>query len=190
MQKLAATRAASASAANPEEDDRELARQLRERLARVGRQEGIEFSFAGKIGNTRSAHRAIAFSRTPQSLPTTTSTSTSTSTPTTDSQDRFVTALFAAYFEGAADITSHAALAAVAAGAGLDGARMLAWLDGDEDAGGAEVDAEDRAARDRGLRGVPNFTVQGRRLDGAQDVQEFLDLFIKIKEEEQGLAPE
>lgn len=56
---------------------------------------------------------------------------------------------------------------------------MLAYLDSEDEQenGGNEVDA--------GIRGVPNFTVQGRRLDGAGDVQEFLDLFIKIKEEKE-----
>lgn len=209
LQKLVASRPPSACAAEhgvPSDQDREQARQLRERLARIGRQAGIEFSFGGRIGNTRSAHRAIAFSRNPASLAPTTTTNTTTdttnnttntSTPSTnpaprdpsESQDRFVTALFAAYFEGTADVTSHESLADVAASAGLDRARMLAWLDGGE--GGDEVDAEDRATRDLGLRGVPSFTVQGHRLDGAQDVQDFLDLFIKIKEEEgRGLAQE
>ncbi|KAI1110055.1 thioredoxin-like protein [Nemania sp. NC0429] len=178
LQKLVATRGASTTDSNPNPDsDRQAVGQLRERLARIGRQAGIEFSFAGKIGNTRSAHRAIALSKT---------LSSSDSDSPADSQNRFVAALFAAYFEGTADITSHEALADVAAGAGLDGARMLAWLGGEGDEGGAEVDAEDRAARDAGLRGVPSFAVQGRRVDGAQDVQDFLDLFIKIKEEEGG----
>ncbi|KAI1825761.1 thioredoxin-like protein [Xylaria intraflava] len=143
------------------------AAQLTDRLASIGRQEGIVFSFAGKIGSTRSAHRAIAYSRT-EAGP--------------GAQDAFVTALFAAYFEGDADITSYADLASVAETAGLDGAAMRAWLD--SGAGGAEVDAEDAAARAAGLRGVPCFTVLGRRVDGAGDVQDFMDAFVAVKEAE------
>ncbi|KUI67847.1 hypothetical protein VM1G_02640 [Cytospora mali] len=37
---------------------------LQNRLASLGRQHGIVFSFAGRIGNTRDAHRLIAMSRT------------------------------------------------------------------------------------------------------------------------------
>ncbi|KAI0440733.1 thioredoxin-like protein [Xylaria telfairii] len=168
LQKLASTRSKfNPDLAATEEETKELAQQLTARLASIGRQEGIVFSFGGLIGNTRSAHRAIAFSRT---LP-------------GDAQDRFVTALFAGYFEGSVDITSHEALAEVAAGAGLDRAAMLAWLDSGR--GGEEVDDEDRTARARGVKGVPCFTVQGARIDGAQDVQDFMELFVKVKEEEQ-----
>ncbi|KAI3338404.1 putative thioredoxin [Ustulina deusta] len=171
LQKLAGSRP-DASAAEVEE----LARRLRDRMASMGREEGVAFSFRGKIGNTRSAHRAIAFGGK------TTGRDSSSSSSSWDAQDRFVMALFAAYFEGAADITSHADLADVAASVGLGRAEMLAWLDGGE--GGEEVDAQDRAARDMGLRGVPYFTVQGRAMDGAREVQDFLELFVKIKEEE------
>ncbi|KAI1747846.1 putative thioredoxin [Xylaria castorea] len=175
LQKLASTR----SKANPDltatdEDNGELARQLKTRLATIGRQEGIPFSFRGKIGNTRSAHRAIAFSKMHPGLQ---------NEPAQKVQDRFVTALFEAYFEGDADITSHEALADVAASVGLDRATMLAWLDSGE--GGEEVDEEDRAARARGVKGVPCFTMQGAMVDGAQDVQDLLEMFVKVKEEEQ-----
>ncbi|KAK5632513.1 hypothetical protein RRF57_008227 [Xylaria bambusicola] len=153
--------------ASPEET-RDLAARFRERLTSIGREVGVAFSFRGKIGNTRSAHRAIEYSRTCSAV---------------DAQDRFVMALFAAYFEGEADITSHADLADVAESVGLDRAEMLAWLNSGK--GGEEVDEQDRAARGMGLKGVPHFTVRGRRVDGAQDVQDFLELFVKIKEEEQ-----
>ncbi|KAI0517367.1 putative thioredoxin [Xylaria bambusicola] len=156
------------TSASPEET-RELAARFRERLTSIGREVGVAFSFRGKIGNTRSAHRAINYSRTCSGA--------------VDAQDRFVIALFAAYFEGEADITSHEDIADVAESVRLDRAEMLAWLDSGK--GGEEVDEQDRAARDMGLKGVPHFTVRGRRVDGAQEVQDFLELFVKIKEEEQ-----
>ncbi|KAI0466364.1 thioredoxin-like protein [Xylaria cf. heliscus] len=176
LQKLSSTRSKS----NPnltatDEENNAVAAQLTARLASIGRQEGIPFSFRGLIGNTRSAHRAIAFSKTKAR-------DAGPGGPTV--QDRFVEALFAAYFEGEADITSHAALADVAAGVeGLGRAEMLAWLESGE--GGDEVDAEDRAARAGGVKGVPCFSVQGARVDGAQDAQDFLELFVKVKEQEQ-----
>ncbi|KAI1179748.1 putative thioredoxin [Nemania sp. FL0916] len=163
---------------------------LRANLASRGLQDGISFSFAGKIGSTRSAHRAIALSRrlSLSSLPDSHSSSSSESHNHSGSrhhstaQDIYVTALFAAYFENDLDITSHTDLAAVATSSGLDGAQLLAWLDAGEC--GEEVDAEDREARARGLVGVPHFTVLGHEIDGAKDVREFFELFVKIKEEE------
>ncbi|TGJ79216.1 hypothetical protein E0Z10_g9547 [Xylaria hypoxylon] len=169
---------------NATDKDKELARHLKERLASIGRQEGLTLSFQGKIGNTRSAHRAIAFSRTQHS-----SNESSQDEPEssiTSVQDRFVMALFAAYFEGTADITSHKDLADVAESTGLSRAEMLAWLDSGK--GGEDIDEQDRAAKELGLKGVPHFTVQSHKVDGSRDVQDFLELFVKIKEEDQEQA--
>lgn len=178
LQKLAATRLndPTAGAADATDEDRALGARLRERLAAIGRSEGLVFSFAGKIGSTRAAHRAVAFSRRMSN--------SDSDSEGQEQQDRFVMALFAAQFEGALDITSHAGLADVAESAGLSGAEMLAYLDGG--AGGDEVDAEDREAREAGVRGVPQFVVQGVALDGAQDVQDLLEVFVRVKEEEKG----
>ncbi|KAI3327784.1 thioredoxin-like protein [Xylariaceae sp. AK1471] len=185
MQKLASSKSRSQTdnAISTNGGDREeLAQQLRDRLASIGRQEGMEFSFRGKIGNTRSAHRAIAFSKT-QSHGTNTSTSTNSESGT-QVQDQFVMALFAAYFEGTADITSHKTLADVGESVGLDRMSMLAWLD--DGKGEDEVDEEARVAKeDLGIKGVPCFRVQGHTVEGAQDVQAFLELFVRVKEEEE-----
>ncbi|KAI1127553.1 thioredoxin-like protein [Nemania abortiva] len=183
LQKIVSSRLKSQSSSNdtsPSDRDREAVQQLRARLTKFGQPEGIVFSFGGKIGNTRSAHRAIAFSKLKAN---THNSGPSTNLENADSvHDRFVMALFAAYFEGTADITSHEALADVAASVGLDRAQMLAWLDSGE--GSEEVDKENRSAKDAGIKGVPSFTVQGCKVDGAQDVQDFMELFVKIKEEE------
>jgi predicted DsbA family dithiol-disulfide isomerase len=171
VQKLAQSRSQSNPQSktpgdNNNDEDKKLSKQLQDRLASIGRQEGIAFSFAGKIGNTRSAHRAIAFAKTHDS----------------HTEDKFVMALFAAYFEGEADITSHEHLADVAESVGLDRRAMLAWLESEK--GGEEVDEEDRVVKSvLGVKGVPCFTVQGHTLDGAQDVQAFLEFFVNVKEE-------
>ncbi|KAI0420439.1 putative thioredoxin [Xylaria grammica] len=167
---------------DPTSEDKALAQHLTERLASLGRQEGITISGRGKIGNTRSAHRAIAFSKT-QPVPAEECSQDAPESSVASVQDRFVMALFAAYFEGAADITSHEDLAGVAESIGLSRTGMLEWLDSGK--GGEEVDEQDRIAKDTGLKGVPHFTVQGRKVDGSRDVQDFLELLVKVKEEEQ-----
>ncbi|KAI1364310.1 putative thioredoxin [Xylaria arbuscula] len=184
LQKIAVTN----PGASPEEV-RELAARQKGRLVSVGREEGLAFSFRGKIGNTRSAHRAIAYSRTcprgrsSNSVEGVIERGGEEEEGGDNAQDRFVTALFAAYFEGEADITSHADLADIAGTVGLDRDEMLAWLDGGK--GGEEVDEQDRVAREMGLKGVPHFAVQGRRVAGARDIQDFMELFVKVKEDEQ-----
>jgi len=174
----------ASSRSSDSEDLDAVVKKLQDRLVGMGRQEGIAISQEGKIGNTRSAHRAILFSKKHSNTNTDTDTETDIpdNVPNPKAHNAFVAALFYAYFEGTADITSHKDLADVAESVGLDRAAMLAWLDNGD--GGQEVDAEDRAARVRGLMGVPNFTVQGQQLDGAQDVESFLDLFVRIKESE------
>ncbi|KAI0161536.1 DSBA-like thioredoxin domain-containing protein [Xylariaceae sp. FL1272] len=159
-QRFAARRAANASndKGNPDPEA------LRKRLASIGRAEGIEFSFAGKIGHTRPAHRAIWYAKTK------------------GVQDEFVMALFADYFEGEGDVTSYESLADMAAKVGLDRGETLEWLEGGK--GTEEVDNEARSAVERGLKGAPNFYIQGQHVDGAHDEQAFMEVLVKIKEDE------
>jgi predicted DsbA family dithiol-disulfide isomerase len=179
-QKIASSRSPSDS-----EDLDAVVQKLLNRLVSLGVQEGMVINNKGRIGNTRSAHRAILFSKK-QSQPNATDINIPDDVPYPKVENAFVAALFSAYFEGGADITSHKDLADVAESVGLDRAAMLAWLD--NGLGGQEVDAEARSARTRGLTGVPNFTVQGQQLDGAQDVESFLDLFVRIKQSEEARA--
>ncbi|KAI0395701.1 thioredoxin-like protein [Xylariaceae sp. FL0594] len=185
-QKVASSSSSSSSFSSPDgngdvKDIDAIVAKLRDRLVSMGRQEGISVSLRGRIGNTRSAHRAILFAKRYDHPLTDTPHSTM---PEPKVQNAYVSALFAAYFEGAIDVTSLWDLADVAEKVGIDRAEMLAYLE--SEGGAQEVDDEDREARTKkGLRGVPNFTVQGREvLDGAQDVESFLELFVKIKEAE------
>ena len=136
-------------------------------MKNIGRQEGIDFSFENKIGNTRDAHRLIRLGKTKGN----------------EVENRVVLELFKAYFEGDADITSHESLTKVAIDAGLDSGEVKDWLSTGK--GGDLVDAEVQEAVDRGARGVPSFTIQDEMLDGADDPQAFIDVFIKAKEKEQ-----
>ncbi len=82
-------------------------------------------------------------------------------------QSAVVSALFRAYFRDGTDIGDAAALAGIAASAGMDRAtveRLLA-SNADRDA----VAARDAHARERGVRAVPTFIVANRYvLEGAQ----------------------
>ncbi|KAI1344419.1 DSBA-like thioredoxin domain-containing protein [Xylariaceae sp. FL0016] len=139
---------------------------MQQRLTTIGREEGINFSFSSRIGNTRDSHRLIQLGKTKGA----------------GVENRVVLELFKSYFEGNGDITSHEMLLAAAQKAGLQGAEVQDWLETGK--GGAEVDKEVEEAYALGIHGVPNFTIQGKHVvDGAQDVQVFLQEFARIKEE-------
>ncbi|KAH9993465.1 DSBA oxidoreductase [Xylariaceae sp. FL0662B] len=137
---------------------------IKQRLATVGAEQGINFRFEGKMGNTRDSHRLIRLGKTKGE----------------DVQNRVVAELFKEYFEGTGDITSHDTMIAAAGRAGLDKDEAKDWLETDK--GGKEVDAEVEQAYAKNIHGVPHFTIQGQyEVDGAQDAQAFLDAFAKAK---------
>lgn len=138
---------------------------LQQRLKSMGREEGINFGFSGKVGNTRDSHRLIQFGKTKGE----------------EVENRVVLELFKSYFEGDGDITSHDTLIEAAVKAGLDKAEVKDWLDTDK--GGNEVDKEVQEAYAKDIHGVPHFTIQGKyEVDGAQDTQAFLEAFANVKE--------
>jgi predicted DsbA family dithiol-disulfide isomerase len=129
-----------------------------ERVAAVGATVGIDFAFA-RIRvqpNTLNAHRLMHFAERH------------------GAQDAIADALFRAYFTEGANITDSGVLAEVAAGAGLDGEAVTAYLESDSDRDlilGA--DAEARAA---GITGVPFFIFNGTvGVSGAQDAGVLLE---------------
>jgi predicted DsbA family dithiol-disulfide isomerase len=145
----------------------ERAGAFQERLRSMGAQEGISFSFAGRIGNTRDSHRLIQLGKTKGS----------------EVQDRFVMELFRDYFEGAGNITSHEMLVEVGVKAGLGWEEVKEWLETGK--GGEEVDAEVQEAKSKGMRGVPRYIIQGKyEVNGAQDPQSFMEVFAKVKDEQ------
>lgn len=91
-------------------------------------------------------------------------------------ENAVVDALFHAYFVEGVDIGDTAALAAIAASAGLDAAAVRAWLDSGED--GVLLADRDRRAREMGVRGVPFFIVAGRyAVSGAHEPEIFRRVF-------------
>jgi predicted DsbA family dithiol-disulfide isomerase len=134
-------------------------------LTAVGKDVGINFSFGGKTGSTRDAHRLAQLGKA-KGL---------------DVQTRLVEELFAAYFEHEKDITSHEVLREAGVKAGLPEEEVQEWLKSDK--GGPEVDREVIEAQMRGVSGVPNFVLQDKyEIGGAQDAEAFVSCFEKLKE--------
>lgn len=90
--------------------------------------------------------------------------------------DALSRALFAAYFKDGQDIGDPTVLAALWAAVGLDPARLAHVLE--KHIHRAALDAEQQAARARGISGVPFFIVNGiHALSGAQDKSVLLQVF-------------
>lgn len=137
------------------------------RMEAIGKELGIGFKFGGKTGATRESHRLIALGLTKGAA----------------MQTRVVEELFEAYFEHEEDITSWDVLRRRGVRAGLDEEEISAWLK--SGAGGDDVDREVEEARQMGISGVPNFTLQGAyEIGGAQEAEAFERVFDKIKASE------
>jgi predicted DsbA family dithiol-disulfide isomerase len=146
------------------ETSTEKRKAITNRVIQIGSSLGINFAWGGKIGNSRDAHRLIYLSEGKEPVV----------------RNALVEGLFQANHEREMDISDKELLRGIAVDAGIEAAEVDAWLATDE--GGAVVDEE--AARSRTeTTGVPAFFVQGLgRIDGAQDVSEFMEVFIRIKE--------
>ncbi|KAK5008241.1 hypothetical protein LTR28_004251 [Elasticomyces elasticus] len=139
------------------------AKMMHAHMAALGKKEGIEFSFGGRIGNTRASHRLIQLGKTKGER----------------AQTRVVEELFASYFEKEEDITRRDVLAAAGARAGLDEREVADWLDSGK--GGDQVDRDVAHAQKHLVTGVPSFTIQGcYHVHGAEEPAAFLRIFQQI----------
>lgn len=132
---------------------------------------GINFRFGGKIGSTRNAHRLIHLCQTNE--------------VSSEVRDALVEGIFEAYHEKELDISEGSVLRQIAVDAGIDEEMVDTWLDCD--LSGTVVDGE--ATKNRGVTtaGVPYFIIQDVYcVDGAQDLQEFVEAFIKVRESGNG----
>ncbi|CUS11545.1 unnamed protein product [Tuber aestivum] len=135
------------------------------RLRGVGRDVGIDFKFGGKTGSTRDSHRLIQLAGQEEEGGTL--------------QTRVVEEIFRSYFENEEDITDHGVLTAAAVRAGLEEGKVRGWLE--SGSGGEVVDREVGKAQVMGIRGVPNFTINGEwQMGGAQDHMEFVRVFEQV----------
>ena len=142
---------------------------LYKRMDQIGRAMGINFKAGGKVGDTRHAHRLVHLS----------------STKSPEIQNSLVEKIFAAYHELEKDISSKEVLLELAIDVRLDANEVDEWLRSDVDA--SVVDEEEQKNRQTVAgSGVPTYIIQGvHHIDGSEDAQDFMELFIKVKEGEQ-----
>ena len=121
----------------------ERAKALDAQVAAAGAEEGLRFHFdrISKTPNTFDAHRLIWLAGRE------------------GDQNAVANGLFEAYFVEGRDVGEAEVLVEVAAGAGLDPARVRAFLAGEE--GVEEVRRDETAARRAGIDGVPSFVLDG-----------------------------
>lgn len=150
----------------------ERTRMIFDRLSSLGKDEGINFKFGGKTGNTRDSHRLVQLGKT----------------KSPEVQTRVIEQLFAAYFEQEKDITKQDVLLELGIKAGLDEAEVREWMKNGK--GGPEVDKEVQDAYEQGISGVPNFTINDRfEVGGAQEPAAFVQLFERLKRQEAKSGP-
>ncbi|KAM0324802.1 hypothetical protein ACHAQA_007768 [Verticillium albo-atrum] len=137
---------------------------MKARLTQIGAEEGINFSFDSRVGNTRDSHRVVALA----------------GDKSPETQNKVVAEIMRSYFEEDGDITSRDMLVQAAVKGGLEAGEVKAWLEGE--GGGAQVDREVQQAYALGVSGVPHFVIDGQQLGGAQDVEAFVEQFVNIKE--------
>jgi predicted DsbA family dithiol-disulfide isomerase len=124
-----------------------------ERMTAMGAEVGMEFHFDRvQLGNTFDAHRVAQAAR---------------GTPV---EEAVVKGLFGAYFTGGSLLSEHQTLQQTATAAGLDPDLVRGVLAGDTHTD--DVRADEAAARELGITGVPHFVINGAwAVPGAQDVE-------------------
>jgi predicted DsbA family dithiol-disulfide isomerase len=140
-----------------------------ERLTSLGAEVGMEFHFErAQMGNTFDAHRLARAARG------------------TATEKDLVKGLFGAYFTQGLLLSDHAVLAEVAGKARMDEQAVAAALA--SEAYAADVRADEAAARDLGITGVPHYLVNGKwSIPGAQDVETLVLALERAWERTEGL---
>ena len=141
---------------------------IKSRLSRVGRANGIDFNFEGKTGNTRLSHQLIYSAGLERGF---------------EVQKALLEAVYRMHFEQGGDITSINDLTQTAKAVGIDAADVRRWLD-HEDSGSIVDEMAAKARRDDSISAVPTIVINGRRLEGAEDVGTFYEAFVVAKEVE------
>ncbi|KAI1121812.1 DSBA-like thioredoxin domain-containing protein [Nemania abortiva] len=159
---------------------------LTQRMNRAGRAAGIAFGWGGKIGpnpGSRDAHRLIWWSSLPVYATGSGGGDDSDSNLAREKRGALVEGLFEAYHCLELDISDRVVLRDVAVRAGFDAAEVQTYLDSEADADA--VDTEAAKSKNIACSGVPTLIVQGEQLDGAQDIEDLMKVFVKVKEREQ-----
>jgi predicted DsbA family dithiol-disulfide isomerase len=134
-------------------------RAMDDHVAELGARDGIRYDFDAALHvNTVHGHRLLWLAATEYGLPV---------------QHALKEKLLAAHFSEGVDVGDFAALTGIAVAAGLDRARVEAFLPSDE--GRAEVAAEVEEARALGITSVPTFVFDRTwAVQGAQETSTFL----------------
>ena len=140
-----------------------------ERLTSLGAEVGLEFRFdRAQMGNTFDAHRLARAARG------------------TAAEHDLVKGIFGAYFTEGFLLSDHEVLARVAAEAGMDPGTVASVLS--SDAYASDVRADEEAARELGITGVPHFLVNGTwSVPGAQDTETLVLALNRAWERTEGL---
>jgi predicted DsbA family dithiol-disulfide isomerase len=133
---------------------------MTERLTALGAAEGLEYRFdLARRVNTFDAHRLSLWA----------------SATAVDRHDALVERLFRSYFSEGGDVSDHGTLVGLAADVGLDAEAAAEVLGAG--AFGDEVRADEAAAREHDVTGVPAFVIEEQLLiPGAQDVDTLVRL--------------
>ncbi|KAF4469450.1 DSBA-like thioredoxin domain [Fusarium albosuccineum] len=139
---------------------------LYKRMNQIGRSAGINFKGGGKIGDTQLAHKLARLG--------------STLEPRTE--NFIIEGIFQAHHELEKDITDKQVLLEISVNAGVSAEAVDEYLDSDEEAEHVDQEAKENKEYLPGS-GVPTFEIQGERLDGQPDAEDFMAAFIKAREE-------
>ena len=133
------------------------------RMKATGAEEGIDFSYGGKIGSTLLSHRLIRYVRRQRP----------------ELGNAIVDAVYHAYFEQEKDIADIDTLADIAASIGLKEAEVREFLQGKDEE--AAVQNEVINAYREGIDGVPHFKFDNQyEVVGGERPETFLEVFRRL----------
>jgi predicted DsbA family dithiol-disulfide isomerase len=142
---------------------------MQTRLTQIGGQEGIQFSFGGRIGDTKPAHVLLQLAG---------------ATGGSALQNAAAESLFQAHFEEEQDLTTTQTLVAVGERAGLAGDAIRAAL-ADEKQFAAVVDDERAGRMKEHISGVPHYVINDQfTIGGAQAEAEWMEVFGAVKQQQ------
>jgi predicted DsbA family dithiol-disulfide isomerase len=139
-------------------------KQMLPQMIETGKQEGIEFSFGGKVGSTFDSHRLLYYVKQQENGE--------------KKQNDLINILFHYYFEQEQDLSDHQVLIKAAEQIGFNSNEIKEFLQ--SDLYKKEVQQEINQTQQEGISGVPHFRINDRiELSGAQDPQQFIQAFRK-----------
>lgn len=144
----------------------ERVKQMLPQMIETGKQEGIHFSYGGKIGSTFDSHRLVHYVKEERS-------------DGEKKQNELIDVLFRYSFEEEKDLSDHRVLIAAGEQIGLNGNEVKEFLQSNKYV--REIQEELQRNSQEGISGVPHFRFNDRlELSGAQDPQTFLQTFRKL----------